>query len=102
MKPHHILVVDDNPNDPNLTSDVLEFEDYHLGSAADATAALPVIRQPALDLILMDIAPPGTDGMTSTRKVFEMPGGRISVASEFGKGSIFTVTLPQTFQKGQA
>jgi len=40
-------------------------------------------------------------GLALTRKIVEMQGGCISVASEFGKGTLFTVILPLSFQKGQ-
>ena len=33
-------------------------------------------------------------GLALTRKIVELQGGRISVESEFGKGSTFTVVLP--------
>ncbi|MDR1059758.1 MAG: response regulator [Clostridiales bacterium] len=34
-------------------------------------------------------------GMSITRSLVQMMGGRIDVKSEYGKGSVFTVTLPQ-------
>ncbi len=41
-------------------------------------------------------------GLALTRKIVEMQGGSVSVASEFGKGSTFTVILPMIYQKGHA
>ena len=35
-------------------------------------------------------------GLTITRKLLEMMNGSIRVESEYGKGSVFTVTIPQT------
>ena len=69
MKPERILVVDDNPINLKLASDVLESAGYQMLSAADADAALAVIRQAPPDLILMDIALPGMDGLTLTRQL---------------------------------
>jgi signal transduction histidine kinase len=40
-------------------------------------------------------------GLALTRQIVEMQGGRISVASEFGKGTAFTVVLPVTFEGGR-
>jgi CheY-like chemotaxis protein len=62
-----ILVVDDNPANLKLVCDVLEFEAYHVLKAADAEVAAEIIRRVLPDLILMDIALPGMDGLTMTR-----------------------------------
>jgi two-component system, cell cycle response regulator DivK len=63
-----ILVVDDNPTNLKLVSDLLEFEGYEILQAVDAEEAQVVLRSPTLpDLILMDIALPGIDGLTLTR-----------------------------------
>ena len=35
-------------------------------------------------------------GLTITHRLVELMGGKIDVESEYGKGSIFTVTIPQT------
>jgi CheY-like chemotaxis protein len=76
MKPARILVVDDNPTNLRLASDVLEFAGHQVLSAADAEAALGVIRQTPPDLILMDIALPGMDGLTLTRQLKADPTTR--------------------------
>lgn len=64
-----ILVVDDNPTNLKLVSDVLEFEGYDILKAADAEEAQVVLGATLPDLILMDIALPGMDGLTLTRKL---------------------------------
>ena len=64
-----ILVVDDNPTNLKLVSDVLEFEGYDILKAADAEEAQVVLGAALPDLILMDIALPGMDGLTLTRKL---------------------------------
>ena len=64
-----ILVVDDNPTNLKLVSDVLEFEGYDIFKAVDAEEAQVVLAATLPDLILMDIALPGMDGLTLTRKL---------------------------------
>lgn len=64
-----ILIVDDNPTNLKLASDVLKYEGYHVLQAADAEAAADVVSQSPPDLILMDIALPGMDGLTLTRNL---------------------------------
>jgi CheY-like chemotaxis protein len=62
-----ILVIDDNPTNLKLASDVLALEGYAILQAADAEIALTVIDSHDIDLILMDIALPEMDGLTLTR-----------------------------------
>jgi CheY-like chemotaxis protein len=76
MKPECILVVDDNPTNLKLASDVLEFAGYQMLAAEDADAALAVIRQTPPDLILMDIGLPGMDGLSLTRLLKADPATR--------------------------
>jgi CheY-like chemotaxis protein len=69
MKPKCILVVDDNPTNLKLVSDMLEFEGHDILKAVDAEQAQVVLADTLPDLILMDIALPGMDGLTLTRKL---------------------------------
>jgi CheY-like chemotaxis protein len=69
MKTARILIVDDNPTNLKLVSDVLEFEGYEILRAADAEEAQIVLASTLPDLILMDIALPGMDGLTLTRRL---------------------------------
>src|SRR5580704_6501081 len=62
-----ILVVDDNSTNLKLISDVLAFEGYDILNAMDAEEAQVVLTGTLPDLILMDIALPGMDGLTFTR-----------------------------------
>ena len=64
-----ILVVDDNPTNLKLASDVLAFEGHDILKAVDAEEAQIVLAGALPDLILMDIALPGMDGLTLTRKL---------------------------------
>lgn len=69
MSGARVLVVDDNPTNLKLVSDLLEFEGYQILKASDAEEAQEVLKHSLPDLILMDIALPGMDGLTLTRKL---------------------------------
>lgn len=69
MSGERILVVDDNRTNLKLVSDVLEFEGYRILEASDAESAQQIIASTPPDLILMDIALPGMDGLTLTRQL---------------------------------
>jgi len=62
-----ILVVDDNATNLKLASEVLEMEGHAVTRAADAEHALLLLRDWLPDLVLMDIAMPGMDGLALTR-----------------------------------
>jgi CheY-like chemotaxis protein len=62
-----ILIVDDNPTNLKLASDVLVSEGFAVEAARDAEEARRLLAQRLPDLILMDIALPGMDGLTLTR-----------------------------------
>lgn len=63
----HILVVDDNPINLKLACDILIFAGFTVEEASHADEALERIQDSAFDLILMDVALPGMDGLTLTR-----------------------------------
>ncbi|MGA8808027.1 MAG: response regulator [Thermoanaerobaculia bacterium] len=67
MSGARILIVDDNPTNLKLASDILSFDGYEILNASDAESAQEIIRSSLPDLILMDIALPGMDGLTLTR-----------------------------------
>jgi len=64
-----ILIVDDNSVNLKLASEVLEAEGYAIVTAVDAELAQEILKHTKPDLILMDIALPGMDGLTLTRKL---------------------------------
>jgi CheY-like chemotaxis protein len=69
VNPACILVVDDNPTNLRLVSQVLKFDGYRVLEAADAEAALEILESTLPDLIIMDIALPGMDGLDLTRLI---------------------------------
>jgi len=66
MKPR-ILVVDDNAVNLKLAGDLLELDGFDVSRAIDAESVRDLIQQVTPDLILMDVALPGMDGLTLTR-----------------------------------
>jgi CheY-like chemotaxis protein len=64
-----ILIIDDNPVNLKLAADVLEAAGFVIDRAIDAEHALLVLVGTVPDLILMDIALPGMDGLSLTRKL---------------------------------
>jgi CheY-like chemotaxis protein len=69
MRSARILVVDDNPTNLKLITEVLECDGFDVRAAVDAEEAQAFIAETVPDLILMDIALPGMDGLTLTRKL---------------------------------
>jgi len=76
MKPTCILVVDDNPTNLKLASDVLECDGHTVLRANDAPEALAVLQHAQPEVILMDIQMPGMDGLTLTRQLKADPATR--------------------------
>jgi len=64
-----ILIVDDNPTNMKLATDVLEGAGCRVLAAMDAEQAQTLLASTTPDLILMDLALPGMDGLTLTRKL---------------------------------
>jgi CheY-like chemotaxis protein len=64
-----ILVIEDNPVNMKLVCELLGYEGYRMLHATDAEEAIGILQQSVPDLILMDIALPGMDGLTLTRKI---------------------------------
>jgi len=73
MKPTRVLVVDDNPVNLKLAVSVLESAGYEIFQANDAVEAMASVRRSPPELILMDLAMPGVDGLTLTRRLKSDP-----------------------------
>jgi CheY-like chemotaxis protein len=64
-----ILVVEDNPDNMTLISDVLMSLQYDILTAYDGEEGLEAARAHLPDLILMDLSLPRMDGWTATRHI---------------------------------
>lgn len=69
----HVLIVDDNATNLKLASEVLEMDGHRVSRAADADEALAALQCERPDLVLMDIALPGMDGLELTRRLKSDP-----------------------------
>jgi CheY-like chemotaxis protein len=65
----HVLIVDDNALNQKLVSEVLEAAEFSVSRAMDAIQAELSLKQAVPDLVLMDLALPGMDGLSLTRKL---------------------------------
>ncbi|NDJ78327.1 MAG: response regulator [Chloroflexi bacterium] len=64
-----ILVVEDNPDNRILITDVLSSLDYEVLVAEDGEMGLTMARAEIPDLILMDLSLPKVDGWTATKEI---------------------------------
>jgi CheY-like chemotaxis protein len=62
-----IMIVEDHPVNLKLAKDLLEIEGFEVYPCADAESAQVALRNVQPDMILMDVALPGMDGLELTR-----------------------------------
>ena len=74
MSGETILIVEDNPLNLELISDILEAHGYRVQSAISGSDALKMVEEEKPDLILMDIQLPGLDGLTITEFLWQADG----------------------------
>ncbi len=71
-RPPHILIVDDNPFNRELISDVAQLVGFIVQEAKDGHQALALIRDNRFTLVMLDLLMPGMDGFETARKIREM------------------------------
>ncbi|MDD4851082.1 MAG: response regulator transcription factor [Gemmiger sp.] len=64
-----ILIVDDEPRIRDLIREQLQYSGFACEEASDGTAALSVLANGGIDLVLMDIMMPFMDGMSCLREM---------------------------------
>jgi len=64
-----ILVVDDNPANRQLVSELLKGLQLQVREASDGLKAIECCQQESFDLIFMDVQMPGLDGMETTQRI---------------------------------
>jgi two-component system OmpR family response regulator len=65
----HILVVDDHRDIRDALAKYLAKNSYRVSEADSAAAARKVLRDAAVDLVVLDIMMPGEDGLSLTREL---------------------------------
>ena len=68
----HILVVDDDKHTRQLLRAILENEHYTVSTAADGEKALDLMDSEHIDLVVLDIMMPHTDGYEFTKALREV------------------------------
>ncbi len=68
-----ILVVEDNPQNRELVTDLLTIAGARILIAEDAETALELAGREAIDLVLMDVSLPRMDGLEATRRLKTTP-----------------------------
>jgi CheY-like chemotaxis protein len=58
-----VLVVEDDDNQRRLYRQELEFAGYEVETASNGPSAIERVQQGGIDLVLLDIAMPGMDGL---------------------------------------
>lgn len=98
-----ILIIDDEESIRNLLKEVLERANHHVLEAREGQEGLTLYKTNKVDLVLMDILMPGTDGLEATlqltreyldAKVIAMSGAQgdrnfLDVAKLFGARRVF-------------
>ncbi len=105
-----VLIIDDNPNNLRMISDVLEDSEYSVFVAEDGESGLERACYASPDIILLDVLMPGIDGFETCRKLKSMSETRdipvifMTALSEaehkvkaFNAGAVDYITKP--FQK---
>ena len=72
-----LLVVDDNENNRDIVSRLLEREGYAVATAEDGAAALEQIKAQPPDLVLLDVMMPVMDGIEACQRIKDDPDSRL-------------------------
>ncbi len=73
LRGHRVLVVDDDPRNAFVLTDVLEMHGMTVVQATDGRKAIAELAAGDIDLVLMDVMMPQMDGYETTRAIRRMP-----------------------------
>ena len=102
-----VLIIDDNPDNLRLLTEVLTEKGYKVRPAPSGSLALKSVRSTLPDLVLLDVKMPGMDGyevcrrLKADKKTRDVPVIFISAMAEvadkikgFGVGGVDYITKP--------
>lgn len=89
----HILVVDDDPQIGDLLSDYLRKHGFRVSVAKDGFSMRRLLKQYSIDLVVLDIMLPGTDGISLCRELRQSADLPIIMLSAAGDESDRVVGL---------
>jgi CheY-like chemotaxis protein len=69
----NVLVIEDNPLNMELILEILRSQGFTVDTADDGEKAIKMTETSTYDLILMDIALPGIDGIEATKIIRSKP-----------------------------
>ena len=72
-----VLVVDDNENNRDIVSRLLEREGYEVSTAENGALALEQIQSEPPDLVLLDVMMPVMDGIEACQRIKDDPDSRL-------------------------
>src|SRR5450759_3549498 len=73
LPPSQVLFVEDDPKMPEVLAGLLQEANITLVHAANAAAALQLVRDAHVDLVLLDLGLPGVNGFDLLRQLKESP-----------------------------
>ncbi len=80
-----ILLVEDNPDIMEINSEALMMEDYNVLEAADGRSCLELLKNNDVDLIVLDIMLPDSDGLLLCKMIKEQYDVPIMFLSALGE-----------------
>jgi len=85
----HVLIVDDEPLVLRLFTTLLKENGYSVTAVDSGEAAMEVLREGPVDLLVLDLSMPRTDGFEVLRSLrVQLPGLPILVISGFMQGAL--------------
>lgn len=86
-KYEHILIVDDEPQLRDLSSQMLEKMGYNVASVASGEEAIAFLRETPVDLVVLDmLMEPGMNGFQTYEEIIKLyPGQKAIIASGFSE-----------------